>query len=308
MGMPQHTSIYDSYGMEMLWSLGHLFRDKYNADCQSMFSRTNQSDSFYSICCTIWSNLKSNHCYQLQDACHDPMAKKWTGSVRESSQSKTVAFAILTPHRIEYQPMHSTLGHRGFELYAAENWLLVHMRDYDGKDKIMALNDHTRVHFKKCMIKGIDRDKRQFRYFGSSGSQMNDQAGWFLALPPGESMDTARGKLGNLSDIKSVATYISRVGLYLTASKSTQIKLLYRGMISADEGPNFWQRTTKRLSKLLGLSARQRESTDHTAQIIPDVERGGFCFTDGCGMISLGLAEKVARSIGIRIREKVSRL
>ena len=223
MGMPQYESISDSYGMEMPWSLGHVFRDKYNSDCRSVSSATNPRENFYSVCCTIWKNLKSNHCYRLQDAWHDQSARKLAETAKESSQSKAVAFAILTPHRIEYQPMHTTLGHRGFELYTAENWLLIHMRNSDGKNKIMSLNDYTRIPFKKYMVKGITRGRRQFCYFGSSGSQMKDQAGWFLSLPLGETMEEAREKLGNLSNILNVATYIARVGLYLTTSKSTGV-------------------------------------------------------------------------------------
>ena len=47
---------------------------------------------------------------------------------------------------------------------------------------------------------------------------------------------------------------------------------------------------------------------DYTAWLIPDIERNSFCFTDGCGQISLGLAERIARTIGIPISDKVGRL
>ena len=39
----------------------------------------------------------------------------------------------------------------------------------------------------------------------------------------------------------------------------------------------------------------------YTAYLIDDVEHDGYCFTDGCGKISLGLAKMVARSIGISV-------
>lgn len=41
------------------------------------------------------------------------------------------------------------------------------------------------------------------------------------------------------------------------------------------------------------------------AYIIPDVTANDYCFTDGCGKISWGLAIKVAQSIGIPINHKV---
>jgi hypothetical protein len=51
-----------------------------------------------------------------------------------------------------------------------------------------------------------------------------------------------------------------------------------------------------------------KPSTDHSeniASLIEDIERNGYCFTDGIGQISLGLAKKVAISIGIRITRDV---
>jgi hypothetical protein len=121
--------------------------------------------------------------------------------------------------------METTAHHRGFELYPSENWLLVHMRDYNGIDKINNLDLQTRVRFRNLMIKGISRDQRVYRYFGSSNSQMKDQAGWFLSLPQGITMDSVREGLGDLSQIRNVSTYTARVGLYLTTTKSTEVTL-----------------------------------------------------------------------------------
>jgi hypothetical protein len=99
------------------------------------------------------------------------------------------------------------------------------MRDYNGIDKINNLDLQTRVRFRNLMIKGISRDQRVYRYFGSSNSQMKDQAGWFLSLPQGITMDSVREGLGDLSQIRNVSTYTARVGLYLTTTKSTEVTL-----------------------------------------------------------------------------------
>ncbi|CAF3424094.1 unnamed protein product, partial [Rotaria sp. Silwood2] len=92
-----------------------------------------------------------------------------------------------------------TRCHRGLELYPPENWLLVHIRDYNGIDKINNLDLQMRVRFRNLMIKGIARDKRYFQNFGSSGSQMNEYSGWFLSLPQGTKMESARAQIGDLS-------------------------------------------------------------------------------------------------------------
>jgi hypothetical protein len=217
MGMPSFASTYDSYGIEMLWSLGYIFQDKYNANSQAILAH--QHRNFYDRCCEVWRNLKQNHCYRIQDALNIQTPQK----SNDSSELVQVAFAILTPNRVEYQPMQRTLPHRGFDLYGPENWLLVHMRDHNGIDNIHKLDLQTRVRFTNLMLKGIRRDRRVFQYFGSSGSQMNDQAGWFLSLPNGTSMDSARERIGDLSSIHNVSTYIARVGLFLTTTKTTEV-------------------------------------------------------------------------------------
>jgi hypothetical protein len=220
MGMPTYALIDDSYAIEMLWSLGYIFRDKYNADSQSILST--RQNNFYDLCCTIWRNLKTNHCYRIRDALNDQTSKPHHETSNEPSQLEKVAFAILTPYRNEYQPMQKTLCHRGLKLYPPENWLLVHIRDNNGIDKINKIDLQTKVHFRNLMLKGICRGNRLFQYFGSSGSQINDQAGWFLSLPQGTTIDSARAEIGDLSKINNVSNYIARVGLYLTTSRSTE--------------------------------------------------------------------------------------
>jgi len=223
MDKPSHSSACEAYGMEMLWSLGYKFQDKYNDDTQWMIGK--QEKDFYNLCCTIWRNLKLNHCYRIRYAIMDQTPKKSHQTSSSSSQLDEVAFAVITPYCIEYQPMQKEAHHRGFEKYPSENWLLVHMRDYNGIDKINNLDLQTRVRFRNLMIKGISRDQRVYRYFGSSNSQMKDQAGWFLSIPQGKTMDSVREGLGDLSQIRNVSTYTARVGLYLTTTKSTGVTL-----------------------------------------------------------------------------------
>ena len=146
----------------------------------------------------------------------------------ESSQSVNVAYAIITPSRIEYQPLQTNVRHRALQIYPVQNWLLVHMRGDNGIDKIHELDLQTRARFRNLMIKGIQRDNGYYRYFGSSNSQMKEQAGWFLLLPPNENMDQAREKIGKVSKIRSVSTYIARVGLYLTTSRSAGVRVRVR--------------------------------------------------------------------------------
>jgi len=70
-------------------------------------------------------------------------------------------------------------------------------------------------------------------------------------------VDTIRRWMGDLSQERCVATYVSRLGQFFSASKKT---------ISVDERSKY---------------------------LVPDVRRNEHCFTDGIGMISSSLSQKV---------------
>ena len=40
---------------------------------------------------------------------------------------------------------------------------------------------------------------------------------------------------------------------------------------------------------------------------IPDIEKGDYCFTDGIGLISWGLAGRVAQKMNINLARKVGK-
>lgn len=224
--MPLYEDSTHNYSIEMLWSLGYVFRDKYNDNYTTLWNERG-SRNFSSHCEIVWKNLKSNHCFQLVpvSSVHENHVPTPTVTDNSNSEEK-VAFAIITPHRVEYQPMLSTPQHRGFQIFPRENWLLVRFRDTNGFNKVYRLNDTSREYWKTCMIRGIQRNGQNFLYFGSSGSQLREQAGWFLAIDWNMNIEQARKKIGNLENLKNVSTFISRVGLYLTTSKDTQVKSL----------------------------------------------------------------------------------
>lgn len=227
MSRPSCHSFMDAYAVDMLWSLGYLYQDKYNADSQVLCGLGIRNP--YDLSCAVWHSLKANHCYHMRDVLTDRNLKN-SARCPESTGMVEVAFAMLTPSRIEYQPMQKLLRHRGFAHYEPEHWLLVHMRDDNGTDRIYDLDLQSRVRFRNLMLKGITRGNRQYQYFGSSNSQRKDQAGWFLCVPRGETIEKARAKFGDFSAIRNASTYHARVGLYLTTSRSAEV-LFYAGSI-----------------------------------------------------------------------------
>jgi hypothetical protein len=230
-----------SYGMKMLWSLGYTFIDKYlaNNDMQSQFILYHQKspEKFYELCCTLWNRLQENHCYSIPNVFNDQ--NKFNCALPKDTYR--VPHAIITPLRVLFQPMHLTKGHRAMRQYDEKKsykWMLVYIRDEDRLSKITNLNESNelRNRYKNILQNGLDllsliNKQLIYCYFGSSGSQMKKQEFWFMAPVGFNSVDAVskvnetRIALGNLKKIQNVATYIARVGLYLTTSKPTDVSI-----------------------------------------------------------------------------------
>jgi hypothetical protein len=88
--------------------------------------------------------------------------------------------------------------------------------------------------------------------------------------------------------------------LYITSKLLIQIKLTYVGTFDSFFSKiSSWFQLSNPLQKWIKPRA--------DAYLIEDIEHNGYCFTDGIGLISLGLAKKVAMSMGIRITKDVCR-
>jgi hypothetical protein len=226
------------YAMQMLCSLGYIFKDKYsiNNNIQLAFISYHQKspEEFYALCCTLWNYLQADHCYFI------PNVFKEQNTINCTLPKNTyqVPHAIITPLRILYQPMHLTIGHRAMRQYNDEKlykWMLVYIREEDELSKIININesDELRNRYKNMLQNGLILASKElvYCYYGSSGSQMKKQEFWFMAPMNVKSTDAvskvnaARIALGNLKKIQNVATYIARVGLYLTTSKPTDVSI-----------------------------------------------------------------------------------
>ena len=117
--------------------------------------------------------------------------------------------------------------------------MLVYIRDEDLQQKIIDSNNDCilKERYKRVLELGFCiriflHEKLSFCYFGSSGSQMKKAQFWSMA-PVNTGSDQAPSKvngarltLGSFHDIRNVATYIARVGLYLTTSKPTAVSVI----------------------------------------------------------------------------------
>ncbi|CAF2572915.1 unnamed protein product [Rotaria sp. Silwood2] len=129
--------------------------------------------------------------------------------------------------------------------------MLVYIRDEDGFSKMININrnDELKNRYRKILLDGVCLESFAckeliYYYFGSSGSQMKEQDFWCLAPTKVKStnaayvVNEARIALGDLKKIQNIATYIARVGLYLTTTKSTDedIPSVYQVRIAGCKG------------------------------------------------------------------------
>ncbi|CAF3088955.1 unnamed protein product [Rotaria sp. Silwood2] len=129
--------------------------------------------------------------------------------------------------------------------------MLVYIRDEDGFSKMININrnDELKNRYRKILLDGVCLESFAckeliYYYFGSSGSQMKEQDFWCLAPTKVKStnaayvVNEARIALGDLKKIQNIATYIARVGLYLTTTKSTDedIPSAYQVRIAGCQG------------------------------------------------------------------------
>jgi len=111
---------------------------------------------------------------------------------------------------------------------------------------------------------------RRYHFLGCSNSQMREHGFWMYASDGKHTVDSIRQWMGDLSHERCVATYVSRLGQFFSASL-----------------PTF---TVEERSK----------------RLIPDVKRNNYCFTDGIGKISKSLGQKVCAQTFSRYKNVVN--
>lgn len=244
------SCLSNSYGIKMLESLGYLFQDKYLMDkehIQSQFISCYQQspEQFDKLCCNLWKQLQKDHCYFIGNIFNDKSI--YDKLARHKCQ---VPHVIVTPLRTLFQPMHEANAHRAMRIHNKTKdyeWMLVYFRDEDTFSKISNINesDELRNRYKIILKSGIcltspENKSLTYIYFASSGSQSKKQEYWFLAPPNANSanaaslVNEARLALGDLRQIKNVAKFIARVGLYVTTTKSTDVRLKQAHTISVE--------------------------------------------------------------------------
>ncbi|KAJ8102850.1 RNA dependent RNA polymerase-domain-containing protein [Lipomyces tetrasporus] len=127
-----------------------------------------------------------------------------------------------------------------------------------GNDFDASANLYDRVY--RALKFGFQIGNRHYEYLASGNSQIRDHGAWFYASDGFVTVDDIRDWMGRFNDIKNIAKNAARLGQCFSTTRAL--------------------RTTK-----------------PEIEIIPDIKRNNFCFTDGIGKMSPGVAQIIASEI-----------
>lgn len=120
----------------------------------------------------------------------------------------------------------------------------------------------SRVHH--TLTRGLAIAGRHYEFLAFGNSQFREHGAYFFASTRDVSVDQIRAWMGKFDDIKQVARYASRIGQCFS--------------------------TTRAVSNW---------GSQLDIELIPDIQRNGYTFTDGVGKVSPFLASMIAQHFGV---------
>ena len=170
---------------------------------------------------------------------------------------------VVTPTKEIYLIPEPMVQNRIVRQYRTDQFIRIIFRDEDFCRISSAQSsdlDLVMKEFVKRMNTGFNIGNRHYDFLGCSNSQLREHGAWFFSEYDGITARSIREKAGELSSLRCISKYVSRLGLCFSASRGTV-------EVSTEEG---------------------------CVSFIDDTENKGFCFTDGIGKISQSLAKKVS--------------
>ncbi|CAF3120665.1 unnamed protein product [Rotaria socialis] len=263
------------YAISMLHSLGYAFDDKYlsNESLQSLMIALAEKDenNFYQLSLKAFYELRKCHWLNLIEIFNKNLVK----TVDESNIFH-VAVIHITPTRILIMPKEKTKGHRAMRhslFQDVHDFCLVYLKPDPPNIYFNDDNNHMIGYFRELFLSGIDFGGNRYHLFGASNSQLKDHSFWFIKALSLNEIHQKRQLLGQFDDILNLGTYVARLGLWFSKTDPTDIKINY-------------------CSNENELNQRVRKG-EICIMMIEDIERNNYCFTDGNGLVSKGLAKLI---------------
>ncbi|KAF4510132.1 hypothetical protein G6O67_002046 [Ophiocordyceps sinensis] len=129
-------------------------------------------------------------------------------------------------------------------------------------------NDQVWKRVLRALYQGIRIGDRVYEFLGFGSSQLRQCGAYFFCPTEHVSCEDIRRWMGDLNHIRVVAKYAARLGQCFS--------------------------TTREI----------RSICQPKMQRIPDIERGGYCFTDGVGIVSQFLANFIIQEMGLDVLEE----
>ncbi|XP_021360712.1 uncharacterized protein LOC110455096 isoform X2 [Mizuhopecten yessoensis] len=170
---------------------------------------------------------------------------------------------VVTPTRLIPLFKEPIVKNRIIRQYNDENFIRVIFRDEDFT-RLSASGNALNIiseRIRTFLDGGFTIGDRKYEFLACSNSQLREHGVWFFCPYDDITSESIRNDIGDLTSERCVATYVSRMGLCFSASKAT---------VAVD---------------------------DRSVKYVSDITNESYCFTDGIGMISVSLAEKVATKL-----------
>lgn len=178
-----------------------------------------------------------------------------------------VRSAVITPTTIYFNNPVVETSNRILRKYRQleDRFLRVKFRDEAYRGRILPPDDDTAAEIftriKRTMANGIVVGDRHFEFLAFGNSQFRENGAYFFAPTVNVTAEKIRGLMGTFSNINVVAKYAARLGQSFSTTRAT-------------------------LNRVQIVN-------------IPDIERNGFCFTDGVGKVSLFVVQMIAQEMGL---------
>ena len=266
---PRFNTFEATYAWYCLLTRGFKVTDQ-NLDGVIQFFQQKEDEVLVARLLYAIGDAFDNHC--VVSLCSDSLEREWDSLQRyravdddnEDEQLEhlvKVRRLLLTPTTVRALPAEYIVGNRVVREFGVDRFMRVVLRDDDMEllsGSAYSLEEPLKV-VTTFLRNDLEIGNRLYHLLGCSNSQVREHEFWMYASDGRHTVDSIRRWMGDLCDERCVATYVSRLGQFFSASKKA---------VNVDE---------------------------RFKQLIPDVERDRYCFTDGVGMISSSLSQKVEK-------------
>ncbi|CAF0900169.1 unnamed protein product [Adineta ricciae] len=290
---PIFNSFIKNYSWQMLLSIGYRFQQRATQKFIDYLKTVNTDNEFYQIAIYVWRRAKEYHFLDIDEELH-----KFTNRLVEIGQETKTApthVASLTnpPKNKAYAPSvtitPTTVCVKPFKLVKTNrtlrepkfggtfNFCLVEIRDETGEAIHANHFGVLRPKFENYLAYGFQlTNDRVYRHLHHSQSQLKEKQYWFYWYDEKNktnlSYEEAYNWMGDFRNERVVAKHSARIAQCFTSSDAT-IRVPF-------------------------------EKTE----IIDDIERNGYIFTDGVGTFSSLLRDEICYIMGFRRKFSVMQI